>query len=146
MTTPSARPRSSIGLAALTGLLFLVEGALAAIGLLVTSGYRRGNLTGSDAATLLLVGACAAVGMVVWLLVLVALARGSRGHTIAKAASVLGWLRFAGVIVTLVVIAVALGISAVAGLTETFGAVVAVLDALIGMFLASVSERRTRHG
>ncbi|MFI7599176.1 hypothetical protein [Actinoplanes sp. NPDC049681] len=49
-------------------------------------------------------------------------------------------------IVALVVIAIALGISAIAGLTESFGAAVAVLDALIGMFLASVAERRTRHG
>lgn len=143
-TTPPAARRRNIVLAALTAVLILIDGALAAIGQLVESGLRGGNLTGSEAATFILIGFSAVFGSVVLLLATVALARG--GHGIAKAASALAWLRAAGVIVALTAIAASLGLSAIAGPFETFGAAVAVIDALFAVFVASVAERRTRHG
>ncbi|GAB1644271.1 hypothetical protein [Krasilnikovia sp. MM14-A1259] len=141
-TTPAGGRR--IAAAALTGLLILVDGALTAIGLLVRSGQQRGNLSRTEAATFVLVGASAGVGMVILLLAMVALARGTRGHSLAKAASASAWLRTAGVIIALIAIAISRGIAAIAGLFESFGAAVALFDALIAVFATNVAERRTR--
>lgn len=144
--TPPGGRRRSIALASLTGVLILVDGALLSIGLLVASGHRRGSLSGAEAATFILVGVSAAIGMAVLLLGMIAFARGSRGQGIAKLASALAWLRMAGVLIALPVIVNSLGISAIAGPFETFGAAMAVFDALIAVFVTSVAKRRTRHG
>jgi hypothetical protein len=144
-SVPAGRPGNLV-LASLTGILVLAEGGLAALGLLVRNAQQRGNLTSTEAATFVLLGTSAAVGAVVLFLALVALARGPKGHSLARVASGLAWLRLAGVIAALMVIAIQLGVAAVAGMLETFGAAVAVLDALIAVIVTGVAVRRTRHG
>ncbi|MCU7723852.1 hypothetical protein ODJ79_09015 [Actinoplanes sp. KI2] len=133
-------------LASLTGVLALVDGGFAAIGLLVFNAHRSGHLSAAEAATFTLFGASAAVGAVVMLLAATALARGPRGHGIARVASGVAWLRLAGVIITLVAIATAFGSSAIIGMFETVGAVVAVADAVFALLITGIALRRTRHG
>jgi hypothetical protein len=146
MTTAGTGRRGNLVLASLTGILVVADGVLAAIGWMVWSAQRRGNLSGPEAATFILVGASAAVGAVALLLALIAVTRGSRGHRAARFASALAWLRLAGVIIALIAMAIRLGISAIAGPFETFGAVVAVADALFALIVTGVAVRRTGHG
>jgi|tagenome__1003787_1003787.scaffolds.fasta_scaffold20963616_5 hypothetical protein len=146
MTTARNERQGNVVLASMTGLFALAEAGLAAIGLLVWNAQRGGHLTGTEAATFILLGASAAVGVVVLLLATIALARGPRGHEIARLTSGLAWLRVAGVILALSAIAIGLGISAIAGLFETFGAVVALLDAFAAVLVTGVAVRRTRRG
>jgi hypothetical protein len=138
--------RSRLALSVLTGVLVLADGALAALGVLVWDARRRGNLTESEAATSIVLGASAAAGALLLLIALIGLARGVRGHPAAQIASVLAWLRLAVVLVAPMVVAILLGLSAVAGVLETSAVVVAVVDALIGLLVTGVAVRRTRHG
>jgi len=138
--------RGSLVLASLTGVLVLADGGLAALGLMVWNALRRGNLTGPEAATFTLLGASAAVGVVVLLLALIALARGARGRGVARFGATLAWLRMAGVITALMAIAVRLGASSVAGVFETSGAVVALADAVGALIVTGVAVRRSHHG
>ena len=133
-------------LASLTGILALIDGGLAAIGLLVFNAHRDGHLTAAEAATFTLLGASAAVGAAIMLLAVAALARGSRGHGLARLAAGIAWLRLAGVIIALVAIATAFGTAAIVGTFETFGALVAVADAVLALIVTGIAVRRTRHG
>jgi hypothetical protein len=135
-----------VALASLTGVLVLAEGGFAAIGLLVWNGHRTGHLSTAEAATFTLLGASAAAGAVIMVLALIGLARGFRGHGIARLAATLAWLRLAGVIIALVAIATAFGTSAIVGTFPTFGAVVAVADAILALIVTGVAVRRTRRG
>jgi hypothetical protein len=127
----------------LAGILALTDGALAGIGLVVANARRQGNLTTVEAATFLVVGASAAVGVVILVLALIALSRGSDGHAIAQLASVLAWLRLPCVIIALPVIALGFGFSAMSGVLQTAGAAVAVADALPTLIVTGVLLRRT---
>jgi cytochrome bd-type quinol oxidase subunit 2 len=146
MTTAQTEGRRNLVLASLTGILVLADGGLAALGAMVWNAQRRGDLTGTQAATFILLGVSAALGAVVLLLVLIALARGGRGRRAARLASGLAWLRMATVLIALTTIAIRLGISATAGFFETFGAAVAVADAVIALIVTGVAVRRTRRG
>lgn len=146
MNTARNEGRGSLLLAALTGILVLADGGLVGLGLMVWNAQRRGNLTGTEAATFTLLGASAAVGAVVLLLALIALARGARGRGVARLASMLAWLRAAGVIIVLMAIAIRLGGSAIAGVFEMSGAVVAVADSVGALLVTGVAARRTRQG
>ena len=139
---PPARGRPA--LAALTGLLVLADAGLAVVGLLVANAYRRDDLTGSEAATFVLLGVSAAVGVLVLLTAAAGFARGDRRT--ARAAAVLARVRAGAVIVALLVIAIRLGGSALAGLLETAGAVFALADAAVALAVTGVAVRRTRHG
>jgi len=146
MTSAPAGGQGSPLLAALAGIMILVDGVLVAIGVLVWGAQRNGNLTASEAATFTLLGASAAVGAVVMLLAAIALARGRRGHGTARLASGLAWMRVAAVLIALVVIAISLGGAAIAGSFETFGAVVAVVEASLALVVTGTAVRRTSHG
>jgi len=135
----SERP-GTLSLAVLTGMLALADGALAALGLLIWNALWRGDLTGTEAATLLLLGGSAAVGALVYVLALLALARGRQG---ARSTSALALLRVAGVLGALVLIPVRFGFDAIAGPTETFGAVVALAEVLGALTVTRVIRRRT---
>ena len=135
-----------VAMASLTGILALIDGGLAAIGLLVWTAHHNGHLTAAEAATFTLLGASAAVGTVIMLLALVALARGPAGHGIARLAGGIAWLRLAGVIIALTAIATELGTAAIIGQFATFGAVVAVTDAVLALIVTGIALRRTRHG
>ena len=145
MTTAPTRGRSPL-LASLTGILVVADGGLAALGWTVWSAERRGDLSGPEAATFILLGASAVLGALVMLIALIALARGVPGHGAARTASALAWLRMAGVFIALIAITIRLGVSAIAGVLETFGAIIAVADALIALIVTGVAVRRTRHG
>jgi hypothetical protein len=136
--------RSNVALAVLTGILVLADAGLAALGALVWRAHQRGDLTGSEAATFALLGVSAAVGAAVLLVAAGALVRGVRGHRLAGFTSVVSWLRVVAVVIALMVITIRLGTSAVAGLLETFGAVIAVGEALMVVFVSTVAVRRTR--
>jgi uncharacterized membrane protein (DUF485 family) len=146
MTTPPAERRGSPVLASLTGILVLAEAGLAALGVTIWNAQRHGHLTGAEAATFVLLGASAAVGAVVYLLGLIALARGAQGRELARLASSLAWLRTAGVLIALIAFVLLIGTSAIAGILETFGAVLAVLDALVAVYVTGVAVRRTSGG
>jgi hypothetical protein len=146
MAARGTEPRGRVALASLTGVLALVDGLFAAIGLLVWNGHRTGHLSTAEAATFVLLGASAAAGAVIMLLALIALARGPRGHGVARLATGIAWLRFAGVLIALAAIATAFGTTAIVGDFQTFGAVVAVADAILALIVTGVASRRTRHG
>ncbi len=129
-------------LAALTALLVLADAGLVVVGLLVWNAYRRDDLTGSEAATFVLLGASAAVGVLVLLTAALGFARGE--HSAARWAGVLARLRAGAVAVALVVVAIQLGATALAGLLETTGAIVAVVDAAVALWVTGVAARRTR--
>jgi hypothetical protein len=145
MTSAPTGARSLL-LAGLTGMLVLAEVALAALGWMVWAAERRGDLTGPEAATFILLGVSAVLGAVVLLTALVALARGASGRGAARMASALGWLRMAGVVIALVVVTIWLGVSAIAGVLQSFGAVIALADAVIALIVAGVAQRRIRRG
>jgi hypothetical protein len=145
MPTTESKGRS-LALASLTGVLILADGAFAAIALIVRNVYRDGNLTRTESATFILLGASALIGIVILFLALIAFARGGRGLGTAKLASALAWLRLAAVIIAIAVIAIRLGNAAVVGLFETFGALLAVGDAIVALVVASVAMGRARHG
>jgi hypothetical protein len=144
MTISPAGRGSDLATACLTGVLILVDAGLAALGLLVWDGRQRGDLTGPEAATFILLGASAAAGAVLLLLALVALARGGHGYGLARFAAGLAWLRVATVVLTVVAIAVARGLPTFAGLLPAVGASVAVFDAVMALVVAGVAVRRTR--
>lgn len=146
MTIPPAGRGGSPVLASLTGILVLADAGLAVLGVTVWNAQQNGHLTGAEAATFMLLGASAALGAVVYLVTLIALARGGHGHGLARFASRLAWLRTAGVIIGLFAFVLLIGISAIAGALETFGAVLAVLDAFAAVYVAGVAVRRTRGG
>lgn len=146
MTNPPAACGGSPVLASLTGILVLADAGLAALGATVWNAQRHGNLTGGEAATFMLLGASAALGAVVYLFTLIALARGAQGRGLARFVSRLAWLRTAAVIITLIAFVILIGISAIAGALETFGAVLAVLDALAAVYVTGVAVRRTSRG
>jgi hypothetical protein len=146
MTSRPVERRGSPALAALTGILVLADAGLAALGATVWNAQRHGHLTGAEAATFILLGASAALGAVVYLITLIALARGARGSGLARLASRLAWLRTAGVIITLIAFVILISISAIAGALETFGAVLAVLDSLTAAYVTGVAVRRTGRG
>jgi hypothetical protein len=143
-SAPVAGRRNPL-LATLAAIMILADGALVAICVLILHGWRNGNLTTQEAATWLLLGASSAVGAVVMLLATIALARGPRGHGTARLASGLGWTRFLAVFVALAVIAIRLGIAAIAGSFQTFGAVTAVVTAAFTLIVTGVAVRRTTH-
>ena len=140
---PSPPPPDPLALAMLTGILALTDGALAGIGLVVANARRQGHLSTAEAATFLLVGASAAIGVMILLLTLIALSRGAHGHAIAQLASVLAWLRLPCVIIALPVLALSFGFAAVSGVLQTAGAAVAVADALPTLVVTGVLLRRT---
>ncbi|GID32470.1 hypothetical protein [Paractinoplanes brasiliensis] len=142
MSSNPAR-RGNSALSALTGLMALADAGLALLGLLIWNAYRRDNLTGSEAATFTLLGVSAAVGALILLTAAIGLARHSQGAT--RLATALAGLRTAAVVVALAVIAIQIGGSALAGLLETTGALVALFDALIALWVTAVAARRTRH-
>jgi hypothetical protein len=144
MTSSPAGRGSSLTLASLTGVLVLADACLAALGLLVWNAQRTGGLTDPEARIVVLLGASAAAGAGLLLLCLAALARGGRGHGLARFASGLAWCRLATVIIAPVAVALSLGLSAVSGLPEAVGAAVAVLDALLALIVAGAAARRTR--
>jgi len=146
MTTPPAERGGSPVLASLTGILVLADAGLAALGVTVWNAHRHGHLTGAEAATFMLLGASAAIGAVVYLFTLIALARGTHGRGLARLASRLAWLRTAGVVIALIAFVILIGVSAIAGALETFGIVLAVLDALAAVYVTGVAVRRTRGG
>jgi hypothetical protein len=137
--------RRNVAMASLTGILVLLDAALTAIGLLVWNAHRHGHLTGPEAATFIVVGGSAVVGAVVLLLALTALTRGARSHPTARVASALSWLRAAAVIIALTGVVIGLGVAAIAGALQTFGAAVAVADAVFGLIVTDAAMRRTRH-
>jgi hypothetical protein len=139
-------PGGRVALASLTGILALVDGGFAAIGLLVFNAHRTGHLSTAEAATFTLLGAGAAVGAIIMLLALIAFARGTRGHGIARITAGMAWLRLAAVIIALVAIAAAFGTTAIVGAFQTFGAAVAVADAILALIVTGIAVRRTRHG
>lgn len=146
MTSRPAERRGSPVLAALTGILVLADAGLAALGATVWNAQRHDHLTSAQAATFILLGASAALGAVVYLFTLIALARGAQGHGLARFASRLARLRAAGVIIALIAFVILIGISVIAGALETFGAVLAVLDALAAAYVTGVAVRRTSRG
>ncbi|NMO54498.1 hypothetical protein HH310_25345 [Actinoplanes sp. TBRC 11911] len=139
---PSPPQPDPLPLALLTGILALTDGALAGIGLVVANARRQGHLTTVEAATFLLVGASAALGVLILVLALLALARGTAGHTLARLASALAWLRLPCVIIALPVLALTLGFAALSGVLQTAGAAVAVADALPAVVVAGILTRR----
>jgi len=146
MTTPPAARGGSPVLASLTGILVLADAGLAALGATVWNAQRHGHLTGAEAATFMLLGASAALGAVVYLFTLIALARGAQGRGLARFASRLAWLRTAAVTIALIAFVILIDISAIAGALETFGAVLTVLDALAAAYVTGVAVRRTSRG
>jgi hypothetical protein len=146
MTSTPAAGRGSPLLATLAALMVIVDGMLVAIGVLVLNIWRTSSLTTSEAATFLLMGASAAVGAALMLLAAIALARGRRGHRTARLTSGLAWLRVLALIIALAVIAIRLGVSAIAGSFETFGAVVALVDASFAVIVTGTATRRTGNG
>jgi len=146
MTSAPTGGRASPLLAALAAIMILADGLLAAIGVLVFNAQRNGNLTAPEAATFILLGASAAVGTVVMLLAAIAFARGPRGRGAARLASGLAWLRLAGVLIAIAVIAVWLGSSAIAGSFETFGAAIAAAEAALALVVTGAAVRRTNQG
>lgn len=134
--------RGNSALAALTGLMALADAGLALLGLLVWNAYRGDHLTGSEAATFTLLGVSAAIGALILLTAAFGLARNSQGIT--RLATTLAGLRVAAVAVALAVIAIQIGGSALAGVLETTGAVVAVFETLITLWVAAIAARRTR--
>lgn len=146
MTSAPAAGRGSPLLATLAAIMVVADGMLVAIGVLVLNAQRDGNLTGSEAATFLLMGASAAVGAVLMLLAAIALARGDRGRGTARLASGLAWLRVLAVPVALVVIVIRLGGSALGGSFEMSGAVVALVDAFFAVVVTGAAVRRTGGG
>ena len=146
MTSAQAGGRASPLLAALAGVMILLDGALAAIGALVWNAWRDGHLSSSEAATFTVLGVSGAVGMVVMLLAAIAFARGPRGRTAARSASGLAWLRILAVLLALAVIGIRLGGSALFGSFESFGAVFAVVEAFLALVVTGAATRRTRGG
>jgi hypothetical protein len=142
MSTTESRGRNLV-LASLTGVAVLADGGLAALGLLIWNAYRTDHLTAAEAATFVVLGVSAVAGAVVLLLTSIALARGRRGHGTAKLAYGLAWLRLFAVIIALLVVAARLGASAVVGLSETFGAILAAGDAALALGGTAVAVRRT---
>jgi hypothetical protein len=140
---PSPLQPDPLPLALLTGILALTDGALAGIGLVVANGRRQGHLTTVEAATFLLVGVSAALGVLILVLALLALSRGAAGQALAQLASVMAWLRLPCVIIALPALALTLGFSALSGVLQTAGAAVAVADALPALVVAGVLLRRT---
>ena len=145
MTTAPAQGRSIL-MASLTAVLVLTDCGLTALGWTVWNAYRHGDYTGPEVATFALFGASAVLGAVVLLAALIALARGTAGHAAARFASGLAWLRLAGVLIALAVIVIRFGASGIAGLLQTFGAAVALVDAFIAVIVAGAAVRRTHHG
>jgi hypothetical protein len=145
MTSTPTRGRNLV-LAALTGILALTDCAFAALGWLIWATERRGDMTRPEAATFILLGVSAVVGAVVLLTALVALVRGPSGRGAARTASALAWLRLAGVLIALVAVTIWLGASAIVGLLQTFGLILALVDVAIALMVTGVAERRTRHG
>jgi hypothetical protein len=146
MSSAPVAGRGNPLLAALTATVILLDGALVTIGVQILHGWRNGNLTTQEAATFLLVGASAAVGAMVMLLATIALVRGPRGHGTALLASGLAWTRLGAVLIALAVIAIQLGTAATDGSFQTFGAVIAVVEASLALIATSVAVRRTRRG
>lgn len=133
-------------MATLTAVLILADGALAAIGVMVFTAHRDGHLTAQEAATFTVLGVSAALGTVVMLLAAIAFARGTRGRAVARSASGLAWLRLAGVLIAVMVIAIQLGSTAITGYFQAFGAVMAVAEASLALIVTRAAVRRTRHG
>jgi hypothetical protein len=146
MTNTPLRGSGSPLLAALAAMMIVLDGLLIGIGVLVFSAQRNGNLTASEAATFVLLGASGAVGAVVMLLATIAFARGLRGRTAARSASGLAWLRILAILIALAVIGIWLGSSALFGDFETFGAVITVVEALLALIVTGAASRRTRRG
>jgi hypothetical protein len=143
-TQPPGRGLNA-ALASLTALLVVADIGLAILGLTVWNAQRHGHLSAAQAATFIVVGASAAVGALVLLLALVALA-GVPGPGLARLTSGLAWVRLAAVIAALFVVAVVIGISAIVGLVETFMVAVALFDAGVAVFVTGIAVRRSRHG
>ena len=145
MTSAAGQGRTIL-IASFTAVLVLTDGALAALGWKVWNAHQNNDFSSAEVATFALFGAAAVPGAVALLITLIAVARGSTGHRGARVASGLAWLRAAGVLVALAVIAIRFGASGIVGLLQSFGAVVAVADALIAVLVTGVAVRRTRHG
>ena len=141
--TPVRRP-SALLLAALTLLLAVIDGILAMIGMMVWTTYRRGNLSAAEAATFSLAGASALIGAAIVVLAAIALARHNQG--LARLSSGLAWLRVAAVLIAILVLVLRLGSDAVAGTLATFGAILAIGDTLLAVFISGVAKRRTLQG
>jgi hypothetical protein len=71
------------------------------------------------------------------------LARGRRGHPIARLAAALAWLRQAGVIIALVAIATSFGTDAIVGSSPLSAPSSPVA---FGIIVTAMTARRTRHG
>jgi hypothetical protein len=135
----SVRRRAALTI--LTILLVLAEAAFVSLARLVWSEHRRGHFTTHEAATFVLLGVSAVAGAVILLLAAAAFARGRPAP--ARLAFSLAWLRVIAVLVTLVVFAAALGASSVAGMLPTGGALIALFDAALGVYIASAATRST---
>jgi hypothetical protein len=143
--TLPGRPGNAL-LATVTGVVVLAEAGLAAIGYSAWTSLDDAGVAARDVAALTVAGASAAVGALVALLILIALARGLRGHRLAQVAAVLAGLRAAGVVVALGAVGMVLGLDAVIGTNVWLASGLAAGDALAGLVLAAVGMRRTRNG
>jgi cellobiose-specific phosphotransferase system component IIC len=133
----------NVVLASLAGVLVLAQCGLAAIGYVSWRDARRFEIvTTDDVATLIVLGVSGAVGAVVALLVTIAFARKERGHSLAQLTVVLGCFQVIGVVVALAVVAVTIG--AALDASDMLVGFLAVADALLCLYVASVSRRRTR--
>ncbi|GAA0488556.1 hypothetical protein Ade02nite_72460 [Paractinoplanes deccanensis] len=137
-TSPIHRGRSA-GSAVLTAVVIAGDVALAVISLLAWQ--LEG---GAEAATFALAGISAVAGAVLLLFAVAGFARGAAGP--ARLSHALAWARFAAVLLVLTVFAVRPGPDALIGFPATFGAAVAVVDALAAVLVTRAAVRRTADG
>lgn len=128
MPKNGARRGNSV-LTAVTSVMALAEAGLALLDLLIWNAYRDNHVTSAEAATFTLLGASTAIGALILLIAAIGLA--SNDYGTVRLTTAMAGLRAAVVVVVLAVIAIQVGGSALVGLLETTGALVAVIDALI---------------
>jgi hypothetical protein len=145
MTATRSSGASNRVLGSLTILLILADAAFIVICSIVWRAYRDGSIAAADAAAFTLLGVSAAVSAAILAVAATALFRGARGDRLAQAATGLAGLRLVGLAVAVAVIAVTLGLSAVAGPAGTFAIILAGGEALAVLLATGVALRRTRH-
>ncbi|MEV4276905.1 hypothetical protein [Actinoplanes xinjiangensis] len=146
MTAAQNRRAGNTLLVVMIVVVALAECLLALLGAMAWQGRRDGGFTPENAMPFTVMGASAAVGVLLAVSAMIALLRGPRGHGLARVTAGLAWLRLGGVILVLAVGALTFGASAVAAAFPVFGIVLAVGDAVGGLVVAGAAVRRTSGG
>ncbi|WP_043510958.1 MULTISPECIES: hypothetical protein [unclassified Actinoplanes] len=128
------------------GIHALADVALVWLGSLVWNAYRQGTLAATEAASVSILAVSAGVGAVITVVLQIGLLRGTNGRHLVQAAMALNLARLLGLLLALMITAARLGITALAGMMETFAAVIAVAEALGALYVTTVVSRRTSDG